>query len=150
MSLSVRPALPPTIARARATLNRAESELRLAVKKNDDEGARQAAEKGWRAAREAVYTVLIEGGITPTGTLDGGDIRGFEESNFFGYNLSITDGYDTSMRMLHGKCFYDGSYGAEDSQAIELALKRVKKLIGDCDTALSILRDARGYKRKRR
>lgn len=136
--------LRPTLPRAKATLHRAYHELRHS---KDDEGMRQAAEKGWRAAREAVYTVLLAGGESPHGTVGGGDVRDFENKKLAGYALGISDGYDTAKNTLHGECFYDGSYTLkEDRETIERSLNRVKELIKDCDNALSVL----GARRPRR
>ena len=135
--MSKRAPVRPTIALAKATLHRAYRELREA---KDNEELRQAAEKGWRAAREAVYTVLLAGGKVPHGTLGGGTVRDFEESTLKGWNLGITDGYEAAKGTLHGECFYDSSYSIEDRETIERALNRVKELHSDCETALSVLR----------
>ena len=98
-----------TIATARRSLNRAFSELVRA--QGDPEDVRQAAEKGWRAAREAVYAVLKSRGITHHGgTLSAGKLGDFE-ANDLGRarddGQPLTDGYSRALQILHGECFYE-------------------------------------------
>lgn len=133
----------PTLAKARATLHRAFRELHGA---KDDEDLRQAAEKGWRAAREGVYAVMLSGGQVLHGTVGGGTVREFEGRMMAGYSTDISGGYDTAKSVLHGECFYDGLYHIEDRDIIEQTMTRVQELLDDCDIAISIIRSGRRKK----
>ena len=63
-----------TIRQSKETLERAFKELEGA---QDREDLRQAAEKAWRAAREAVYAVMKAGGVEIKGTLRTGNVGKF-------------------------------------------------------------------------
>lgn len=125
-----------SVAEAKRTLHRAFSELAQA--RGDDERIRQAAEKGWRAAREAVYAVLRAAGERVVGTVGSDFVRRVEQDKFSRTGGAVSDGYALAKDALHGGAFYDGTYESEDS--IERSLDRVKELISECEYALVILR----------
>ena len=110
--LATAPTHSVTTATARRTLNRAFAELNQA--QGDPEKIRQAAEKGWRAAREAVYAVLGEAAPL-RGTANVGALSDYE-ANVLGRprggsgGQPLADGYGHAMQVLHGECFYQGSF----------------------------------------
>ena len=95
---------------ARKTLNRARAELHQA-RRGDEEALRQAAEKAWRAAREAVYAVLDVVGERPKESTLGHSTVSSLEAKYLrrprGRAQPLADGYLHGLQ-LHGPCFYDG------------------------------------------
>jgi hypothetical protein len=95
---------------ARKTLNLAFAEL--AEANGHTEVKRQAAEKAWRAAREAVYAVMETAGVKVRGTLGAPAVGDFEARVLKRprglRNQPLTDGYARAQLVLHGDCFYDG------------------------------------------
>ena len=103
--------MPQSLATARKTLNSAFAELKQADL--DPEKVRQAAEKGWRAAREAVYAVMRSHGEDVHGTIGSGRVGDFEAS-VLGRprdksDQPLTSGFSRAKDVLHGECFYDGN-----------------------------------------
>jgi hypothetical protein len=96
-----------TIAVAKKTLNRALAELHQA---KDEEDVRQAAEKAWRAAREAVYAVIAVVEEQPReSTLSPSTVGAFE-ARYFGRTrgrFRLSPLYAFAMKTLHGLCFYE-------------------------------------------
>ena len=119
-------------------MNRAFAELNAA---SDEEDLRQAAEKGWRAAREAVYAVMQAAGIRPRGTLGAGAVAAFE------YKIlkrprqegqPLADGYASAISTLHGDCFYDGR--CPDPDDLHVNLERVTALVEQAEFDLRRMR----------
>lgn len=121
-----------TMKTARKTLNRAFAEFDQAH--GDLEKIRQAAEKGWRAAREAVYTVLHAYGIEPgRGTWSEERVGAFEADRLGRpreEGQPLTDGYARGMKTLHGKYFYEDDLPS-DLEYVHGELKRTQALL-DC------------------
>lgn len=139
-----------SISTARKTLNRARMELHHA---RDEEDMRQAAEKGWRAAREAVYAVVEAVKKRPHGTVSPSFVADFEAKHLGDASGSgpLCGGYASALHVLHGECFYDGVVKSREEMA--LALKGVGGLINDADYALIKLRSgsvprARGRRKR--
>jgi len=125
----------PKTATARKTLLRAQAELdeanKLAKKdaKRDFERVRQAAEKGWRAAREAVYAVIAAYDKDPgRRTMSTNAVRKFEEE-FLGRPTTelqpLSAGYQNAISELHGRTFYEGLTTTE----VDVNLAQVHVLI---------------------
>lgn len=97
----------PSIGRARKTLARAVTEWEKA--KDDLESRRQVAEKGWRAAREAVLAVFYSHYGTPHRGPSGvpvfeRNVLGRKEGKAGGQPLASE--FQRAQSTLHGKCFY--------------------------------------------
>jgi hypothetical protein len=108
---TVRDAVPVSIERAEKTLNIAWTELEEARNLEDD---RQAAEKAWRAAREAVRAVMYfaTGKKPGAGWLRKDRVRDFETRVLGRTSRSpqpLTLLYVQAESELHGMCFYDGA-----------------------------------------
>jgi hypothetical protein len=120
-----------TIKTARKTLNRAFAEFNQAD--GDPEKIRQAAEKGWRAAREAVYTVLRAYGVEPGKSTWSEEKVGFFEADTLkrprdsAHGQPLADGYGRGMRNLHGKYFYEDDL--PDNTTVHGELERVQGLL---------------------
>jgi len=119
-----------TVAAAKKTLSRAFAELDQAD--GDLEVIRQVAEKGWRAAREAVYAVMACKGERPSkGTITVGEVAKFEATALGrprgrSPGQPLADGYARAMD-LHGDCFYEGK--CESKSDLHGELERVHVLI---------------------
>jgi hypothetical protein len=141
-----------SIATARRTLSRAFAELAQA--NGDVEARRQAAEKGWRAAREAVYAVMQAAGVEVHGTVGASAVADFE-AKYLGRPRGKSGGqplasdYARAQLDLHGACFYGGvvpdNLQGEMEQVgalIELAAEDIKRVKPNGHT--------RGGKRRRK
>jgi hypothetical protein len=144
-----------TIEMAKKTLNRAQAELHQA---KDEEDRRQASEKGWRAAREAVYAVIEAADQKPKkSTLSPSSVAAFEV-DFFGRGRGriqmqpLSAGYVRAMDILHGACFYENE--CPTRKELENELNQVAWLIEqaeqDIDTLLAGRKSRRKSRRKRR
>lgn len=137
----------PAIAKARRTLNRAFAELQRAAS-GDLEARRQAAEKGWRAAREAVYGVIeVHGEGRPRGTVGAAQVGDFEAKRLGRPcgrpgGQPLASDYARARDELHGRCFYDGVCPPDETLREEL--KQVGGLIEQAEM------DARAPGRKAR
>ena len=120
-----------SIEKAKATFKRACEEFEAA---RDSEDYRQASEKAWRAAREAVYAVMAAAGFRKKSTLSPDAIADFEVK-FFRRDRSrgkpLADGYSRAMGTLHGSCFYDGE--CPPFEQLRRAFQRVSDLIGQAE-----------------
>jgi len=134
---------------AEKTLNRAKLELERA---EDDEDRRQAAEKGWRAAREAVNAVMELAGEREKGTRTPSEVEAFE-IDVFGRGRGsrhqpLAEGYSLAMYSLHGDCFYDGKCPSKES--LRRAMFRVESLIEQAEADWTALTSMQKRSRKRR
>ncbi|SRR5258706_5477919 len=133
---------------AKATLGRAFAELRRA---RDREDERQAGEKGWRAAREAVYAVIaaVDPSISLKGTLGYGAVQKFEVQ-YFGKmtrnDQRLASGYGQALNYLHGQCFYEDVCEFD----MENQLAQVGKLMECAEEYLEYASFAHKAKRKKR
>jgi hypothetical protein len=121
---------------AKRTLHRARRELHHA---HDSEDVRQAAEKAWRAAREAVYTAIASVEDKPKGTWSPSKVADFEARKLD--QEYLTDRYSRAMQVLHGECFYDGDVLTEEM--MEREMDSVARLISDAEHVLVLLRQHR-------
>lgn len=139
-----------TIEMSCKTLNRARTELHHA---HDDEGVRQACEKGWRAAKEAVYAVLFALGAVDeehSGTVGSKTVLDLENTHFSDCGTSISRGYAQAKGILHGEGFYDGAFSFFEKDKVEEAFAEVDLLIEDCTKALRHLEVQPGFNKRRR
>lgn len=132
---------------ARTTLGRAFAELRRAEDREDE---RQAGEKGWRAAREAVYTVmrLADKDISLKGTVSYHTVQSFEKQFFGsagGTSHPMATGYAHAMQFLHGECFYEDECAFD----METELGHVGALIEKVEEYIRILGSAYNLKSRR-
>lgn len=136
-----------TIATAKKTLNQARIELHQS-RKNDEEGLRQAAEKAWRAAREAVYAVMDVVGSRPgESTLGVSAVAAFEAKNLRrpqGRAQPLRDGYLVGLR-LHGACFYDGNCPSKGE--LEADFDRIETLIEQAEYDTFVLGQGKGRRK---
>jgi hypothetical protein len=138
-----------SIEKARETLDIARRELFHA--KGNDQKIRQATEKAWRAAREAVYAVIDAVGEKPSSTtLHPSHVGEFERiylNRGRGKGQPLEQGYATAMQVLHGKCFYDGDCPDED--LIESEMDAVEDLIkrAESDRDYLVVSRKRGRRR---
>lgn len=134
-----------TTAIARKTLNRARLELHRAKGVED---LRQAAEKAWRAAREAVYAVLDAAGERPEASTLGHTTVSSLEARLLrrprGRPQPLADGYLVGLQ-LHGPCFYDGE--CPTKAELEGTFDRVEALIEQAENDVYAL--DHGPKRRR-
>lgn len=109
----------PAIAKAQRTLNRAFAELDRA-QAGDLEARREAAEKAWRAAREAVYGVMeAHGEQRRRGTVSPAHVGAFEAKRLGRprgkpSGQPLASDYARAENELHGRCFYDGICPPDD------------------------------------
>lgn len=112
------------------------------------EGLRQAAEKAWRAAREAVYAVLDAAGERPEASTLGHSTVSSLEAKLLrrprGRPQPIADGYLVGLQ-LHGPCFYDGQ--CPTKAELEGTFDRVEALIEQAEYDVYTLERA-GKKRR--
>jgi hypothetical protein len=143
----------PAIAKAQRTLNRAFVELEQAAR-GDLEARRQAAEKGWRAAREAVYGVIeAHGGERPRGTIGAGEVGAFEAKRLGRPRgrpggQPLASDYARAEQTLHGECFYDGV--CPDDDTLHGELQQVGGLIEQAEADAAAARPRRRGRRGRR
>jgi len=139
-----------SIETAKKTLNRAQAELHQG---KDEEDLRQAAEKGWRAAREAVYAVLDAAGEpTKKSTLSPQSVAAFEV-DYLGRGRRrlqpLTAGYVRAMNVLHGACFYEDA--CPTRKELEFEMDQVLWLIEQAEQDIDTLTAAkRSRKRSKR
>lgn len=136
----------PAIEKARRTLNRAFAELKRAPA-GDLEARRQAAEKAWRAAREAVYGVMeAHGEDRPRGTVGAGEVGHFEAKKLRrprgrAGGQPLASDYARAESVLHGRCFYDGVCLPDEDLRGEF--EQVGGLIDQADTDANAVRQRR-------
>jgi hypothetical protein len=134
-----------TIRTARKTLNRAFAELSQA--QGDAEKIRQAAEKGWRAAREAVYALIHSDGREQwPGTMSVQRVGAFEADELgrpLDSGQPLTDAYSRAMSTLHAECFYNG----EIPEDVKYELQRVHDLIDQAEADMALLPVRRRYRK---
>lgn len=124
---------------AKKTLSRAFAELEQA--QGDPEKMRQAAEKGWRAAREAVYAVMACKGERPgKRTVSADEVAEFETHKLGRPRgrhpgQPLTDGYLRAMEFLHGGCFYEDKCPHDvkgELREVNLLLEQAEKDASRC------------------
>lgn len=138
-----------SIQQARKTLDRAWRELH-AAERGDYEDLRQAAEKAWRAAREAVYGVMEAAKNRPKGTTSISEIASFEARVLGrvrgGRGQPLAEGYARAIHGLHGDCFYDGR--CPRKRELEVEFEAVEDLLDRA--ALDVAAIERGARTKGR
>lgn len=128
---------------ARSTLKRALEELRRG---EDEEDLRQAAEKAWRAVREAVYSVLQEVHPETFRTIRSYEIAAFERKHFRRLPV-LSHAYDVAKQDLHGLCFYDNE--CPSKPVLFDQFEDIRALIVQAERDIETLRRQKAKKRRR-